>query len=177
MIKEVQGNDLYFAKVREGAIIPTKNKEDAGRDVYANFDEDYMIIYPNSTAMIPTGIASACNDDYYIQLEERGSTGTKGMSQRCGVIDSGYRNEWFVLITNTNNHIIIISKLNEEETNKAVFKNGGISNGTLFIHILKQYAKLVILPVPKMNTMEISVEELQAIPSKRGQGALGSSGK
>jgi hypothetical protein len=33
------------------------------------------------------------------------------------------------------------------------------------------------LPVPKMDVQEISLEELQSIPSKRGQGMLGSSGK
>jgi hypothetical protein len=33
------------------------------------------------------------------------------------------------------------------------------------------------LPVPKMDVKEISAEELQNIPSKRGKGALGSSGK
>ena len=26
---------LYFAKVKEGAKIPTKREEDAGRDIYA----------------------------------------------------------------------------------------------------------------------------------------------
>ena len=32
-------NQLLFAKVREGAVIPTKKDEDAGRDLYACFDE------------------------------------------------------------------------------------------------------------------------------------------
>lgn len=43
-------NDLAFAKVRPNAIIPTKDEENAGRDVYANFEEDYMIIPPHTTS-------------------------------------------------------------------------------------------------------------------------------
>ncbi|WP_346938232.1 hypothetical protein [uncultured Clostridium sp.] len=177
MIKEVKGNQLYFAKLREDAKIPTKNSEDAGRDVYACFEDKYMIIYPHKTKMIPTGICSACSEDYYIQLVERGSTGTKGIAQRCGVIDSGYRGEWFVPLTNTNNYIIIISKLTEEETIKEVFKNGIIPVNTIIYPYEKGICQCVALPVPKMEVQEISVEELQAILSKRGEGALGSSNK
>ena len=77
---------VKFAKVRPTAIIPTKREEDAGYDIYANFDEDYMRINPHETKMIPTGIASACDTDYCFILKERGSTGTKGMAQRCGRI-------------------------------------------------------------------------------------------
>ena len=77
---------VKFAKVSPTAIIPTKREEDAGYDIYANFDEDYMRINPHETKMIPTGIASACDTDYCFILKERGSTGTKGLAQRCGRI-------------------------------------------------------------------------------------------
>ena len=55
-------NDLVFAKVRPNAIIPTKEKENAGYDIYACFEEDYIIIPRFSTRLIPTGIASAVSD-------------------------------------------------------------------------------------------------------------------
>ena len=55
-------NDLVFAKVRPNAIIPSKEDENAGYDIYACFDEDYMVIPPHSTKLIPTGIASALSD-------------------------------------------------------------------------------------------------------------------
>ena len=42
---ELQENDLVFAKVRPDAIIPTKDDENAGYDIYANFKEDYLIIH------------------------------------------------------------------------------------------------------------------------------------
>ena len=94
---------VKFARVRPTAIIPTKRDEDAGFDIYADFEDDFIIIDPHTTTLIPTGIASACDADYCFILKERGSTGSKGIAQRCGVIDSGYRNEWFVPITNTTN--------------------------------------------------------------------------
>ena len=34
---------VKFAKVRPTAKIPTKRDEDAGYDIYANFEEDYYI--------------------------------------------------------------------------------------------------------------------------------------
>ena len=93
--------DVKFAKVHPNAIIPSKRDEDMGFDIYACFDEDYIAIKPHETKLIPTGIASACNFDYGFLVFERGSTGSKGIARRCGVIDSGYRNEWFIGLTNT----------------------------------------------------------------------------
>ena len=101
---------IYFAGKNDSVIIPSKRKEDAGYDIYANFKGDFMMIKPHTTNLIPTGLYSAFNPKWYIQLEERGSTGTKGIAQRCGVIDSGFRNEWFVPITNTTNKVMFISK-------------------------------------------------------------------
>ena len=92
-------NNIKFAKVRENAIIPTKRDEDAGFDLYVCFDEDYIMINPLETKLIPTGIAVAIPTDYYFQIEERGSTGSRGIKKSAGVIDSGYRNEIFVAIT------------------------------------------------------------------------------
>ena len=101
---------VRFAKVKPDAIIPSKRLEDAGMDVYACFDEDYLVIPPHTTVMISTGIASACSVDYVFLLRERGSNGSKGLAQRAGVIDSGYRGQWFVPITNTNRVPVVIVK-------------------------------------------------------------------
>ena len=98
---EMLENNLFFAKVKPSAKIPKKRNEDAGYDIYACFDESYLVIDPGETKLIPTGIASAFDESKYIQLEERGSTGSKGIKRSAGVIDSGYRGEWFVALTNT----------------------------------------------------------------------------
>ncbi len=167
MIQEVKENEVYFAKIKENAIIPSKRDEDAGYDIYACFNEDYVVIEPNTTKLIPTGIASAFSSNYVVVLKERGSTGTKGIAQRCGVIDSGFRNEWLVPITNVNNMPIVITK--------------NIKRNFDFECIKYPYEKAIcqalILPVPKINIKEISYEELKAISSQRGMGMLGSSNK
>lgn len=170
---------LFFAKTKPEAVIPTKNIEDAGRDVYACFEEDYLVIEPHKTVMIPTGITSAFSVEFYGQLFERGSTGTKGMIQHSGVIDSGFRGEWMVPIGNGNEYPIIIikeeSKKSREQLIVEMMKAYGVR--PLFYPYEKAICQVVFLPVPQLEQHEISFEELKAIPSKRGTGKLGSSGK
>ncbi len=160
---------IKFAKVKPEAIIPTKRDEDAGYDIYPCFEDDFILIPPHHTQMIPTGIACACDKDYCFIIKERGSTGTKGMAQRCGVIDSGYRNEIFVPITNTTIFDMYIIK-------KGVEKQRVGLRGTLYPYE-KSIAQLLLVPVPAADVEECTYDELKAIPSSRGMGALGSTDK
>ena len=172
--------EVKFAKIRPEAIIPSKLDEDMGFDIYACFEEDYIAIKPHETKLIPTGIASSCDSEYGFVLRERGSTGSKGIALRAGVIDSGYRNEWFVGLTNTTDKVLFISKLEEEETFKDYYL---IDKDVLFItdDIVYPYTKAIaqalLVPVPKVTVDEIPYEELIEIPSERGMGKLGSSNK
>lgn len=165
--------NIYFAKVKEGGKIPSKRDEDAGYDIYACFDEDYIEIKPHETKMIPTGIASSCSDDFVFLLRERGSNGSKGIAQRCGVIDSGYRGEWFVPLTNENDVSVFIVKDNVDIP--VIYYPDGRTS--IFYPYTKGIAQALVVEVPKMKVNEISYEELQKIESERGNGALGSSGK
>lgn len=160
---------IKFAKIRDKAIIPSKRDEDAGYDIYACLDKPYMVIMPHETKMIPTGIASACDKDYCFILKERGSTGTKGIAQRCGVIDSGYRNEWFVPVTNTSNKLLIIG----DEVKREEFKD----YDAIFYPTTKAICQALIISVPPSEVEEISYDNLVKISSERGMGALGSSNK
>ena len=168
----MENNVIMWARVNEDVKIPTKRDSDAGYDIYAYFEEDYKIIFPHETVIIPTGLYSAVSEEWYFQLEERGSTGTKGLSQRCGVIDSSYRGEWMVPITNVNDMAVVIVKKGREHT--CPFHG---RNDVIFYPYEKAICQAVLLPVPKMKSVEISVEELKAIPSERGEGKIGSSGK
>ena len=198
---ELKDNDLVFAKVRPDAIIPTKEKENAGYDIYANFEEDFIVIPAFGTKLIPTGIASALSDKYYLQVHERGSTGTKGMKYGAGVVDSSYRGEIFICINNVNDVEVIISKLSLDELAEKYGKEDDLGDIILrygdsdfkyailkspldyvdYTAIIYPYSKaiaqLVIHEVPEMDVKEIAYDELLQIPSKRGTGALGSSGK
>lgn len=159
---------IYFAKLRKGAIIPSKKEEDGCYDIYACFNESIIMIHPGEIKMIPTGIASAFRPGLRVQLRERGSTGTIGMSRRAGEIDSGYRGEWFVALNNTGNKKIIISKLSEKV----------IESSTQIIYpYTKAICQAALEYEPESTIMEVSKEELLEFESKRGEGKLGSSGK
>lgn len=158
---------IYFAKFRETGIIPSKTDENAGYDIYADFKEDYKIINPHETVMIPTSIVSAFDKHWYFQLFERGSTGTKGIGQRCGVIDSCYRGEWFIPITNHNTKPIIIYK---DVDNLPI-------GDFISYPYKKALAQAVLIEVPVTSIKEISYSEIMKFETARGVGMLGSSGK
>lgn len=172
---------IYFTKLKEDAKIPSKTEGNAGYDVYALFPEAYRIIKPHETVMIPTGIASIIEQDFYFQLFERGSTGTKGIGQRCGVIDSSYRGEWFIPITNHNDSPLVISKVKLEDflLDCACDDNYSIDcdSQVVFYPYEKALTQAVLLPVPKTLIKEISNEEFAKYGTDRGAGMLGSSGK
>lgn len=84
------------------------------------------------------------------------------------VVDSGYRGEIFIAITNENDIPLAISK--------AVTKIE-ITEDFILYPYKKGIAQLLVVPVPKLKIEEISVEELKLIPSKRGESKLGQSGK
>ena len=159
---------IKFAKIKSNAIIPNKRAEDAGFDIYACFDEEYITIQPNETKMIPTGIASAFSDNYVIILKERGSTGTKGIGQRAGVIDSGYRGEWMVPITNHNEKPLIITK----QQSKSVLEEDFV-----VYPYNKAICQAILLELPEVMVEVTTYDKLQKIKSERGVGKLGSSGK
>lgn len=189
--------NVKFAKVRQNAKIPSKRDEDMGFDIYACFDEDYIVIEPHETKLIPTGIASSCSSDYGFLIFERGSTGSKGIARRCGVIDSGYRNEWFIGLTNTTRERLCITKLSDKDTRRRYIEDGvncrtfanelakelhqeireSEASRLTFYPYSKAIAQALVVPVPKTEVEEVSYEELQDIKSERGLGALGSSGK
>ena len=50
-------------------------------------------------------------------------------------------------------------------------------NRSIIYPYTKAICQALLLPVPKVEIEEISLEELKAIPSERGEGKLGSSGK
>lgn len=180
---------INFAKTKSKAIIPSKRDEDAGYDIYPCFEDDFIEIPPHETRLIPTGIASAFSSDYYFQIEERGSTGSRGIKKSCGVIDSGYRGEWKIAIINSTEEPLFITKLDKDSTLKSVLCEtehkqekqtsypSEIYNKSVFYPYSKAIAQAVLHKVPKANIEEISYRKLKEIPSERCGGMLGSSGK
>ncbi len=158
---------LYFAKVKPEARVPQRRPEDAGYDFYACFDEEALLIGPQETKMVPLGIASAFEPGWVMILKERGSTGTKGIAQRSGVIDSGYRGEYLAPLTNLNPRTLVIAKHPEDWDPEKY----------LVYPYDKAVCQGVLLQIPEHESAEVSYEELQKMASQRGAGRLGSSGK
>ncbi len=163
---------IQFAKVREGAVIPKKRSEDAGYDIFACFDEPYIIIEPFETVKIPTGIASSFPAEYCMILKERGSTGSQGIGQRSGVIDSGYRNEWLVPITNHNSRPIIL--LREEYRESEEYKNKIRQADFIEYSCKKAISQALLIPVPPSEVVEVTYDELLKNRSERMLSGFGS---
>ena len=199
MITNVNENELYFAKTKPNAIIPTKREEDAGFDVYT-CETETIVIEPCSTRLIDTGIAIACNQAYFPKFFDKGGMGSKGIIVGAGVGDSGYRDSYFIPLINTNkDKYLIITNQTQEEINDstcfnfvlnkfATFKesysakrSGGIDfidNRNCIVKPLnKAITQFVMIPVPKFEIAEVSWEDLKSIKSERGLGKMGSSGK
>lgn len=168
-------NTLYFAKLSNEAKIPTKNEEDAGYDIYACIkNNDDFVIQPMETKLVPTKIACAMSPKYYLQIEERSSTGSKGIKKSAGIIDSGYRGEIMVAITNSTKKTLVLSNKTLNEISQKL----GLDESQILLYPQsKAIAECLIHEVPKMDIQEIEYEELKNIPSLRKTGGFGSTNK
>lgn len=138
--------------LRPTSVAPTKAYDsDAGWDVYADIDDE-IIIRPFETKMIPLGFKAELEPGYMAIMDDRSSIGYRSMTHLAGVIDSGFRGEYKMLLHN----------LDYLETK-----------------IIKPRAKIgqiLILPVPlvEMNVIEWG-NDLELNDSERGEKMLGSS--
>ena len=176
---QLNDNKLCFAKVRGTARVPSKRDEDAGFDLYADFAEDFFVIGAGETRAVPTGIATAFSSKYYAQIEERSSMAKLGIKKSGGVIDSGYRGEYFIMTYNTNKKPFIISKTPAEELADEFSIDGVVykKEEVILYPYAKAICQMVMQEVPVMDVQEISYDELKEISSERGEGGFGSSKK
>ena len=163
-------DELVWAKASETAVIPTKRDEDGGYDLFCDYPSDThnVEIKPHETIMIPTNIHVAFPKKYVMILKERGSNGSIGLAQRAGVIDSGYRGAIFVAITNENDIPVVITRSTDKVERFA---------GKIYYPMSKAISQAVMVVSPQLDSKEVTMEEFNKIPSERGDGKLGSSGK
>lgn len=141
-------HECLYLKLDEPELMPYKKHDtDAGWDLRAAEDYD---IYPGKNETIQTGVKLAIPKGYVGLLIPRSSTGSNGLILRntVGVIDADYRGYIMCRIRNT-------------------------SGGNMFIQKYERFVQLLILPVPKLNTMV--VDELP--DTERGEDGFGASGK
>lgn len=142
---------------------------DAGMDVYAVED---ITINPGETVIVPTGIKCAIPLGYEFEVRPRSGLSVKTplrIANAPGTIDSGYRDEIGVIVTNTEP---VIKDINFDSN--GMVSLGSISYGQSFT-ITKgmRFAQLVLKEVPTCVFYE--VDHVAEIGFDRS-GGFGSSG-
>ena len=163
---------IYWSTIDKQVKVPSKRSEDAGLDIYTT--ELPCTLKPGETKFFATGLRSIFPENYWVEIKERGSTGAIGLSVRSGVIDSGYRGEWKILLTNVNKFPVEFS----HEVNKVTYVYGKIFKKRIkkVIYPLgKAIAQAVVIPLP--NIVSERYNNILTSDSQRGEGGWGSSGK
>jgi len=159
-------------RCREGARLPAyARKGDAGMDVCAAED---VLILPGQTVLIPTGLKFAIPPGYELQVRPR-----SGISLRTplripnspGTIDSGYRDEVGIIMTNVclPANVSSIEAVMESEKNSGNFPELGLDSPPVdgpCVYTIKKgdrIAQLVLKAAP--------VAELVEVPDIREYGA------
>ena len=163
---------IYWDLLNLRATMPSKRDEDAGFDIYTI--ENEAVLKPGETKFFSTGLRSAFPKNYWVEIKERGSTGAVGLSVRSGVIDSGYRGEWKIMLTNVNNYPVEFSNSVEKTTyvHSKIFKN---KIKKVIYPLSKAIAQAVVIPLPVATCRPWNETEIES--STRGESGWGASGK
>ena len=142
---------ILIKKTNKEVITPKyKTDGSSGVDLSA-FLEKKVVIKPNSSELIPTGLQVAIPEELEIQIRPRSGLAAKesiGVLNSPGTIDSDYRGELKIILFNHGKEDFIIN------------------NGD-------RIAQMVLVPILKME-----FEEVDNLPDTvRGQGGFGSTGK
>jgi len=139
--------ELQFKKLKQEAVLPRYALEgDVAFDLFSL--EDYLL-QPGEKYLFKIGLASQIPAGFCVIVKPKSGLAVKaGIDVLAGVIDSGYRGEWGVLLIN----------LGEEAYR---FKKGDkIAQGLLF------------------SLSQVEIKEVKKLPlSHRGQGGFGSTGR
>lgn len=108
-VRTEQGNRRVGAQVLEIPCLCTDRQTpiratdgSAGFDLRADFDGDPLYVFPGERLILGTGVVAAIPDGHFGHVAIRSSLGAKGLRllNSCGVIDSDYRGEIKVGVTN-----------------------------------------------------------------------------
>lgn len=157
--------EVFIEICREDAILPSYAKPgDAGMDVCSAVD---ININPGETVIIPTGLKLAIPENYEIQVRPRSGISFKTplrISNSPGTIDSGYRDELGVIMTNSS------PKISSEILS---IESKGNKSGVYAIRKGDRIAQIVLQELPRMRLTV--VDSVKDIGNDRG-GGFGSTG-
>lgn len=98
---------MKLKAIKFGGILPTRAySNDAGLDCYA---KESIRLYNGQSVKMPLGFGIELPDGYVGLLLPRSSMNAKGLIERVGVIDSGYRGEISAIICNMSGDTIDIN--------------------------------------------------------------------
>lgn len=144
---------VAIEKCHPDAVIPKYAKAgDAGMDVYAVED---TVINPGETVIVKTGLKVAIPLGYEIQVRPRSGLSVKTplrVANSPGTIDSGYRDEIGVIVTNTDPQIkeLVLTEDGRVDTKGTLFgQSYTITKGMRF-------AQLVLSEKPTCLFYEVS---------------------
>lgn len=138
---------IKVKKLHPDAVIPSySHPGDAGMDIFSLEKYD---LKPGERHMFKTGISMSIPEGYVALVwDKSGLAGKHGIKAMGGVIDSGYRGEYLIVLLNT-------------------------SNKAYTINIGDKIAQVLIQPI-----VSVEVEEVKALDeTDRGDGSFGSTGK
>ena len=142
---------VLIKKLDPAVELPAYKTEDAsGMDLMALLNEP-INLKPNSSCLVPTGLAVAFSSDFEIQIRPRSGLAAKNnisVLNTPGTIDSDYRGEIKVILFNHGKNDFLINNKD-------------------------RIAQMILTPVIKMD-----LEETDDLPETiRGEGGFGSTGK
>ena len=142
---------VLIKKLASSVKLPAyKTNGASGMDLMA-FISEPIILKPQSSCLVPTGISIAFSEEFEIQIRPRSGLAAKSnitVLNTPGTIDSDYRGELKVILFNHGDKEYIIN------------------NGD-------RIAQMVLVPI-----LKVQFEEVQDLPETiRGSGGFGSTGK
>ena len=145
---------IKVKRLTESAKLPTKaHSTDACFDLYVDAPDNIetgIKIRPGETVKLNSGITTEIPHGYFAAIFPRSGLGINKnlrLPNCTGIIDSDYRGEWIIALTN------------DGKVNRTIYHGDRV-------------AQFAILPVPDVNIKE--VKELN--DTERGSGGLGSTG-
>ena len=142
---------VLIKKLSSSVELPAyKTNGSSGMDLMA-FISEPIILKPQSSCLVPTGISVAFSEEFEIQIRPRSGLAAKNnisVLNTPGTIDSDYRGEIKVIIYNHGKNDFIINNND-------------------------RIAQMILTPVIRME-----LEETKSLPETvRGEGGFGSTGK
>ncbi len=165
-MKEIE---VLITACRESAVIPSYARYgDAGMDVSAAVE---MLIRPGETAAVPTGLKAAIPEGFELQVRPRSGISLNTplrIPNSPGTIDSGFRDEIRIIITNT-------SRPDVSDGCAEVFgiSSKGNHEGTYLIKAGDRIAQFVLNEVPVIRWKQTA--SLEGVGKDR-KGGFGSTG-